>query len=106
MTFDTSFGEFPGVEDRMMTRVFLDDGEGAKWQCIECGYTSTKFNMKRHIQRMHGANEHMPCPGCGHILANIYNFNRHISQNHPELSHFKILTRPSAKTRNYFKNQT
>ena len=74
----------PGVLDDMTKLV--DETGHSVWHCSICGYKSKQItNVKRHIVRKHGENQHLPCPLCKKPFKNKYNFNNHLNANHPEM---------------------
>ena len=55
---------------------------GGKWQCVQCGHQSQKFNVKCHIEAKHMESFEYPCPQCHEILKNRWALKNHVTKFH------------------------
>jgi len=52
---------------------------GAGWQCIECGRTGKKGDMKRHVEARHLLNTQVACKYCGKLCKTTNSLQHHIA---------------------------
>ena len=59
-------------------------GTEGSLQCIECGLSGKKRDVRRHIEAKHMANTHVSCSLCGKVVKTRDSLRKHMEKDHRE----------------------
>merc|ERR1719222_1042930 len=63
---------------------YLVMGTEGSLQCIECGLSGKKRDVRRHIEAKHMANTHVSCSLCGKVVKTRDSLRKHMEKDHRE----------------------
>ena len=61
---------------------YLVMGMEGSLQCIECGMSGKKRDVRRHIEAKHMANTHVSCSLCGKVVKTRDSLRKHMEKEH------------------------
>ena len=66
-------------------------GTEGSLQCIECGLSGKKRDVRRHIEAKHMANTHVSCSLCGKVVKTRDSLRKHMEKEHREWKTWLLL---------------
>ena len=63
---------------------YLVMGLDGSLQCVECGMSGKKWDVRRHIEAKHMANTHVSCSLCGKVAKTRDSLRKHMEKEHRE----------------------
>ena len=63
---------------------YLVMGVEGSFQCVGCGFSGKKRNVRNHIEARHMTNTHVSCSVCGKVVKTRDSLRKHMEKEHRE----------------------
>ena len=63
---------------------YLTMGMQGSFQCVECGMSGKKRDVRRHVEAKHIANTYVSCSLCGKVVKTRDSLRKHMERDHKE----------------------
>ena len=62
--------------------MFVMSREDGAVQCVECGLSGKRRDVRRHIEAKHITNTHVSCSLCGKVVKTRDSLRKHVEKEH------------------------